>query len=165
MRLVAITSQRGQGYEEVFARTPLYNLVQQLGPVINTQARHHQDPIFTEANPAKKEHLMSLMQTIMNPSAFNQVQRAGAFIAITLLLLLVVLHNPMQGYQTEVWVSCTDIPEYLCPKEPRKLNLLEWRSTGAMIAVFEPMGTGLLCATAIFVALMAWLELFKTKVK
>lgn len=105
------------------------------------------------------------MLSCLNPNTYNQVQRVGAFVAISLLLLVIVLHNPIYGYQAEEWISCVDIPAYLCPQTPRELGLLEWRSTGAMIEALRPLGTVLLAIGALFIAFLAWLTLFRTKVK
>ena len=106
---------------------------------------------------------MTSIRSLLNPSTYNQVQRVGAFVVIALLLLVIVLHNPIHGYQTEEWISCVDIPAYLCPDKPREFGLLEWRSTGAMIEALRPLGSALLALAALFLAAAAWLALFKTK--
>lgn len=105
---------------------------------------------------------MASIPSILNPATYNALQRAGTFASIVALLLVIVFHNPIHGYQTEIWPSCVDVPAYLCQiAKPHELGLLEWKSNGAMIEELQSLGSMLLTITAIFIALFAWLSLFK----
>lgn len=85
-------------------------------------------------------------------------QRLGLFVAIILALLILVLHNPTQGYVTELWVKC-ELPKCLCANGPLHLGFLEWRSSGAMIDSLSTLGAAALAFAALAVALVAWLYL------
>ena len=80
------------------------------------------------------------------------------FVAIALALLVFVLHNPTQGYLTEIWVPC-ELPQYLCPNGPLQLSFFEWRSSGAMVQPLSTLGAAGLAFTALAVALAAWVYL------
>ena len=113
---------------------------------------------------AQDTNPMRLVISFLDYKAYNQAQRVGAFVAIVVFLLILILHNPMFGYETEEWISCVGIPDHLCPKKPFKLGPMEWRSNGAMIESMKPLGSALLTVAALLVAIVAWLNLFRTKV-
>ena len=94
----------------------------------------------------------------------NDRQRLGLFVAIALFLLVLVIHNPTQGYVTEVWTPCpADVPSYLCPTEPRRLSFAEWKSAGAMFGPLSSVGATALAVAALGVALAAWIILSATR--
>lgn len=47
--------------------------------------------------------------TIFNPQQQNQIQRAGLFVAIFIIILVVIIHNPTQGYLNKYYNSCENI--------------------------------------------------------
>ena len=92
--------------------------------------------------------------------SLNNRQRQGVFVSIVVMLLVMVVHNPTQGYVTEVWASCEGLPTYLCSAEPRQLSFFAWRSQGSMSEALSTLGAVALAVIAVLAALAAWLFLF-----
>jgi hypothetical protein len=90
----------------------------------------------------------------------NERQRLGMFVAIVLVLLVLVIHNPTQGYVTEYWSSCENIPDILCDPQLIQLGFFMWKSTGAMFDSLSTLGAAAVSIFAIVGALFSWLFLF-----
>lgn len=92
--------------------------------------------------------------------AMNRPQRIGAFITIVLILLIVVLHGPWDGYSTTRYYP--GLPELGLPGSISDLSFLDWTTNAPVIAWF---GTILHTLVAIAISILGfaiWHYLFRT---
>ena len=89
----------------------------------------------------------------------NNIQRAGAFITVALVVAIVVLHGPWEGYTTTIYSEGLGRS---IPASFIELSFLDWRSNAPVILWF---GSILHVVVALFfVGLLsaAWHYLFRS---
>ena len=92
--------------------------------------------------------------------AMNRTQRIGAFVALVLILLIVVLHGPWDGYSTTRYSP--GLPELGLPGSFSDLSFLDWTTNSPVTAWFGTILHTLIAATATILALSVWHYLFRT---
>ncbi len=89
---------------------------------------------------------------------FNPVKtKKAVFSASALLLVMLALHNPTQGYLT--MYLCSDCPSWLQPADPT-LDFFAWESFGAIWSPIARIGTWLFISGIILVVTLLWLYFF-----
>ena len=90
----------------------------------------------------------------------NQLQRAGIFVAVVLIVLVVGLHSPWTGYEIDQWEHTSYV---IGQSELVYLPFNVWQ-TKAPVSLWFGYVLNVVCLLAgIAVVLGAWLYLFKTK--
>ena len=87
----------------------------------------------------------------------NNIQRAGAFVTVALLLAVVVLHGPWEGYTTARYSAGL----FGFPASIDELPFLDWRSNAPVVFWF---GSVIHVLVALFVVALlsaAWHYLFR----
>lgn len=103
--------------------------------------------------------------TLFDLKQQNQLQKIGFFLAVLILLLLLALHNPIHGYQTETSISdMSGMPSFLLKSwSATELDFLEWRSIGASVDALKSIGTVITWLIVNLLALIVWLIIFSSK--
>lgn len=84
----------------------------------------------------------------------NKIQRIGLFVAIVLVILVVFLHNPLDGYDTAHYVDFTD-------GEFKDGPFWKWRSMNPIVYWFGAMTHLAAAIAATWVLCATWLYLFR----
>lgn len=95
----------------------------------------------------------------------NQLQKTGFFVAVLISLIILALHNPIHGYQTETSISdMSGMPSFLLKSwSATELDFLEWRSIGASVDALKSIGTVITWLIVNLLALIVWLIIFSSK--
>lgn len=104
------------------------------------------------------------------PTLFNRIDKEKIkfplFISIILILFIIVLHNPTQGYLTEIIFNCEDCPSYMFTDiTPASRGFFRFESLGAIWKPIGVIGTALMAIISIFIANIIWIILFCLKQK
>lgn len=86
----------------------------------------------------------------------NKVQRIGLFVAIALSILVVFLHDPLDGYDTAHYFSFTD-------GEIKDGPFWEWRSVNPIVHWFDALTHLAAVIAAILVLCATWLYIFRSR--
>jgi cytosine/uracil/thiamine/allantoin permease len=102
-------------------------------------------------------------------------EKNGAFICIVIALVIIALHNPFSGYQTDIeyddYFRCEngsrgltiDEKEYSCinGKKLIPLSVTHWRTLNSAITWLETLGNVLSLLSAVGGVYIAWIVLFR----
>lgn len=89
----------------------------------------------------------------------NNIQRAGAFVTVTLVVAIVVLHAPWEGYITTSYSQGLGLS---IPASFTELSFLDWRSTAPVVFWFGPVLHVLVALLCVGLLSAAWHYLFRS---
>ena len=92
--------------------------------------------------------------------SMNSVQKTGAFIAFALLLLVIVMHGPWDGYSMTRYVA--GMPEIGISGLFVDLSFLDWTTNSPVIAWFGSILHTLVAVVVIIVGFYLWHYLFRS---
>ena len=96
----------------------------------------------------------------LNPRLHNIAQKIGLIITLSLLLGLVVAHNPFRGYETSyVMAGWAGLPPARV-----EINFLDWRSYGALLQAVDHVRDWLSFSLLTLLFGIAWLWIFQTTI-
>lgn len=92
--------------------------------------------------------------------SMNVVQKAGAFIAVALLLIVIVLHGPWDGYAMTRYVD--GMPEIGIRGSFVELSFLDWTTNSPVVAWFGSILHALIAIVVIVFGFYIWHYLFRS---
>lgn len=83
------------------------------------------------------------------------------FLSIILILFVIVLHNPTQGYLTEFTIDCEDCPSWMYMNfQAGKRSFFEMESLGALWKPIGVVSTALMVILSVIISNIVWIFLF-----